>query len=101
MVRRRIEDLTAADFPGADPAKFQEWKLQLQKYRLGLIGCGIAIWACIFLQFVVRGMLWVFLFAAVLAGCLIYIVPILRRAAALRKELAIDPAALKRALSGN
>lgn len=38
----RISDLTAGDFPGVDPQKFDEWKaLQLGVNRLPLIGLAI------------------------------------------------------------
>jgi hypothetical protein len=40
----RLEELTAADFPGVDPEKFEEWKaLTLQVNRLPLIGLAIVV----------------------------------------------------------
>lgn len=98
---KRIGDLTAADFPNVDPAKFERWKemqrsvtQKIQFAMLAVIG-GVAV------QLLVGGVVGAVIFIAVVIGwfavMLGHIRPLRLKADAFGRENGIDDAAFARA----
>lgn len=102
-MRRKLQDLTAADFPGADSAKFEQWKQQLLTVNKKIMAGFVVIWVGVIVQLLVKGLAGAIIFFAAFFGWLVYMLayvrPIRLKADALGKEIGIDRAALKRALS--
>ena len=101
---RKLQDLTPADFPGVDTAKFEEWKNVQSSFWRAYYRSYLITAAAIFFGLIVRGgfgsLMFVVLFIGWMCYMLLYARPIRLRADALAKEMGIDRHALKRALAG-
>jgi len=104
MPRKKIEELTSADFPGVDPARFEEWKAQQLRFWQAFNRHFLIMIPVIVVPWIFRNALGALLFfggfVAWICYMLLYARPMRLQADALGREIGIDKAALKRALTG-
>jgi hypothetical protein len=93
-MKKKFKDLTAADFPGVDAEKFQAWKKAVEDANKNTVYVLIGLLVLNVILFVTTGSL-------ILGGLLLLLVLFLvnRRPRRLQKELGINRAAIKKALT--
>lgn len=99
-VPKKLQELTAADFPGVDPGRFEQWKGMNSTVAKRIQYAMWAIVAAVIVQFLVGGIVGGLIFVAVLitwfAVMLGHIRPLRLKWEAFGREIGIDDAALLR-----